>query len=271
VICYYSADILALMWACHILGIPTVDIQHGQKGPNHGMYNQWHTMPPQGYGLLPDYFFCWGTPEKKFQEATLPAIRLRPFSIVSGNPWTGLWREEGTITLSDRLAAFCRELEKRKTTLVGLQPVEPLVPTALPGAMRRTPDWLWLLRLHPHQRYRMPEITAYLNGGGVTNFEVELATKAPLYALLRHSDRLLTPWSSVASEAIAFDVPATIIDPGGYDVYKGEIDTGVMSYATTADDIARVVTENKAGQPEAEPRIEGSLDLARQALASVLG
>lgn len=270
VICYYSADILALVWACRTLGIPTVDIQHGQKGPNHAMYNQWHATPPQGYGLLPDHFFCWGTPEKTYQEATMPPMRLRPFGVVSGNPWIGLWRAADKITPSARLAAYCDDLKQRKAVLVGLQPTKSLLPDPLPGAMRRTPDHFWLLRLHPHQRYRIPEITAYLNAGGVTNFEVELATKAPLYALMRHTQRLLTPWSSVASEAVAFDVPVTIIDPNGYDVYKDEIDAGVMSYAVTADDIARVVTENAPPQREREPRIEGSLDLARAALKQVL-
>jgi hypothetical protein len=270
VICYYSADILALVWACRMLGIPTVDIQHGQKGPNHGMYNQWHVMPQDGYALLPDYFFCWGASEKNLQEATLPALRLRPFSIISGNPWIGLWKQEGAITFSDRLAAFCSDIKERKAALVGLQPIEPLIPSALPGAMRRTPDWVWLLRLHPHQRYRLPEVIAHLTAGGVTNYEVELSTMAPLYALLRNCDRLLTPWSSVASEALTFDLPVTIIDARGYDVYKHEIDTGVMSHAVTADDIARAVTENKPAQRSGDARIESSLDLARQALATVL-
>jgi hypothetical protein len=234
------------------------------------MYNQWTMAPPQGYGLLPDYFFCWGSPEKKFQESTLPAMRLRPFSIVSGNPWIGLWRQPGLITLSEQLEAFCRTLNKQPTVLVGLQPVEPLIPQSLPGAMRRTPDIKWLLRLHPHQRYRLPEVTAYLNGGGVRNFEVELATISPLYALMRESDRLLTPWSSVASEALAFDLPVTIIAPNGYDVYKDEIDAGVMGYALTADAIAHEVAQNKPGGVAAEIRVEGSLDLARKALATVL-
>jgi hypothetical protein len=175
------------------------------------------------------------------------------------------------IALSERLAAFCDKLRVQKSVLVGLQPVEPLIPTALPGAMRRTPDIHWLLRLHPHQRYRIPEVVAYLKAGGVTNFEAELATIAPLYALLRESDRLLTPWSSVASEALAFDVPATLIAPNGYDVYKSEIDAGVMSYALTADDIAQIVLANEPGRKASEIRVEGSLDLARQALAVVLG
>ncbi len=271
VICYYSADMLALMWACRTLGIPTVDIQHGQKGSSHALYSQWTRMPEAGYALLPDHFFCWGMPEKRIQEATWPAMRLRPFCEISGNPWIGLWREPGVIGLSDKLTAFCADLKSRKTVLMGLQPLKALMPEALPGAMRRTPDWLWLLRLHPHQRYRIAEITAYLEAGRISNFEIEMATNAPLYALCRSTKRLLTQFSTVASEALAFDLPVTIIDQDGYDIYKPEIDEGVMSYALTADEIARVVLENKPPQPQREARVEGSLDVARRALAKVMG
>lgn len=271
VICYYSADLLALMWACKALGIPTVDIQHGQQGPYHGMYNHWTAAPPNGYHLLPDHFFCWGAPVKGYQEAGLPAMRLRPFSHVAGHPWIGLWREPNLLQPSDALAKFCADLEGRKVVMVGLQPTQALMSDALPGAMRRTPTWLWLLRLHPHQRYRIPEITAFLKAGGVENFEVELSTKAPLYALFRHVDHLLTQFSSVAWEAVAFDLPVTIVDKMGYDTYKSAIDAGVMHYALTADEIAAVLNENRPVKPAQDAFIEPSLDVTRAALAKVLG
>jgi len=270
VICYYSADLLALMWACRALGIPTVDIQHGQQGPYHGMYNHWTKAPPQGYGLLPDHFFCWGAPVKGYQEAGLPPSRERAFSHVAGHPWIGLWREPGLLQPSDALAKFCAELDGRKVVMAGLQPTQALMPDALPGAMRRTPDWLWLLRLHPHQRYRIPEVTAFLQAGGITNFEVELSTKAPLYALFRHIDHLITQFSSVAWEAVAFDLPVTIVDKMGYDTYKGAIDADVMNYALSAEDIAAVLQANRPARAAEDAFIEPSLDVTRAALRRVL-
>jgi hypothetical protein len=269
IVCYYSADMLALIWACRQLGIQTVDIQHGQKGPHHGMYSHWTVSPPEGYGLVADHFFTWGMPEKRAEEEGLPLVRLRPFSHVAGNPWIGLWREEKTFRLSDKLEEFCAGLKTRKTVLAGLQPGTYLLPDALPGAMRRTPDWLWLLRLHPHQRYRIQEVTAFLKAGGIENFEIEMSTKAPLYALFRNVNRLITQFSSVALEAAAFELPVTVIDPRGYDSYRAEIDSGVMSYALTPDEIAREVMENKPAAPAREVFIEGSLDAARAALAKV--
>jgi len=273
VICYYSADILALIWACRKLGIPTVDIQHGQQGPYHGMYNHWTVSPPNGYALLPDHFACWGAPVKAYHEQALLPARLRPFSHVGGHPWIGLWREQGAVTFSPALNAFCQRIAGKKSVLVGLQPTQQLMPEALPAAMRQTPDWLWLLRLHPHQRYRIPQITAFLHAAGLSNFEVELSTKVPLYALFRHVRHLLTQFSSVAWEAVAFGLPVTIIDPVGYDTYKSAIDGGLMGYATMPDAIvAALNAEARGPAPTAgQPFIEPALDVTRGFLKTMLG
>lgn len=273
VICYYSADMLALVWACRTLGITTVDIQHGQQGPYHGMYNNWTASPPEGYAMVPDRFFCWGQPVKTYQEDRLPAHRTRPFSIVAGHPWIGLWRQAEAFSFSPALARYCAQLDPSRTILVGLQPTEALMPDALPGAMRRTPDRFWLLRLHPHQRHRIAQIDSFLKAAGVTNFEVEIATVAPLYALFRHVGHLLTQFSSVAWEAVAFDLPVTIIDPLGFDTYRSAIESGLMGYAATADAIAAAIAAPRRAVSGAEETrfIEPSLDVTRRALAAVLG
>lgn len=237
VICYYSPDMLALVWACRDLGIPVVDIQHGQQGAYHALYNHWTVAPVQGYDLVPDYFFCWDERIRTIQKAGLPSPRQRPHSIVSGNAWIDLWSKGDLLKVSRDVQAFVDSYSERKTVLVGLQPKEEIFPDNLPAAMRRTPDWLWLLRVHPHQRHRISEIKAFLSAAGLENFEIDQSTHAPLYALLRSVSHMVTPFSSVAWEAAAFGCPVTLIDPEGLESYQTAIDAGVFAYAEKADAI----------------------------------
>lgn len=243
VICYYSADMLALVWACRDLGIPVADIQHGQQGTYHALYSHWGVAPVNGYELIPDYFLCWNERIRTIQQEALPSPKRKPYSIVTGNVWVDLWSQSGLLKVSKEMQSFIDGYRGRNTVLVGLQPTEEVFPDNLPSAMRRTPEWLWLLRVHPHQRYRIPEIKVFLAAAGLDNFEIDQSTHAPLYALLRSVSHVVTPFSSLALEADQFGCPVTIIDPAGLEAYGPEISEDIFGYAITPKDIVSSITD----------------------------
>ncbi|MEQ9109283.1 MAG: hypothetical protein RIF37_07465 [Rhodospirillaceae bacterium] len=243
VICYYSTDMFALVWACRDLGIPIADIQHGQQGAYHSLYNHWTVSPKNGYDLVPDFFLCWNERIRAMQQETVPDPEHRPHSIVTGNAWVDLWSQGGPLKVSKEMQSFIDSYSARKTVLVGLQPKEDFFPDNLPSAMRRTPDWLWLLRVHPHQRYRIPEIKVFLSAAGLENFEIDHSTHAPLYALLRSVSHVVTPFSSLALEADQFGCPVTIIDPDGLEAYEPEISKGIFGYAVKPKDIISSIAD----------------------------
>ena len=271
VICYYSPDMLALCWACRDLGIPIVDIQHGQQGPYHAMYNHWTDLPQQGYHLLPDRFFCWGGPTQQIQQAGLSTARSRPYSYVAGHPWVGLWREDGPLQEKGALIDTLSGLKRDRVVLCALQPtLEDVIPPVLREAIAQRPDWMFLLRLHPHQHHKRDHLAAQLRQLGLENCNLDLATQAPLYPLVQFADHVVTLFSSVAWEASAFGKPVTIIDRRGFDVYAHAIAAGVMRKAQTAAEIVSSIEANWSPAESKAAFIETKPGLLHHAVQQVI-
>ena len=271
VICYYSPDMLALTWACRELGIPVIDIQHGQQGPYQLMYNHWTAAPPEGYALLPDHFFCWGDPTRQAQIKHLSEDRMRPLSHIAGHPWVGLWRQDGPLQVEGALNEALKPLRRDRVILCALQPTaEYVVPPLLLEAIQQRADWVFLVRLHPHQHHKRQDVEADLIALGTSNWVVDVATQAPLYPLIQFSDHVVTLFSSVAWEASAFGKPVTIIDPRGFDVYAEAIESGLMRPAQTADDLITSVEENWQPARSEAAFIESDPALIEEAIQAVM-
>ena len=232
---YYHPVGMAWMLACRWAGVTSVDLQHGRLGPHHGLYTDLIAAPPDGYDLMPDRIWCWGsrTADDIARHKNLLCRRHGGFS--GGNAWLYKWRygDASAFTPSDA-EAFRARLEGSRVILVSLQPLDtPVSPPLLEAMKAAPPDWIWLLRLHPLRRHTAPEIAALLARNGVTRFEMENATTFPLFTLLRLADHHVTAFSSVVVEAAAFDLRTSLTAPEGETIFAPEVENDTCRYTPT--------------------------------------
>ncbi|MBF0102379.1 MAG: tetratricopeptide repeat protein [Desulfobacterales bacterium] len=264
----------ALNKAAKHLGILSVDIQHGFQNPFHGEYTHWTRIPAKGYELLPDIFWTWGNPAKNNIEKWQIIGSEYPKAVVGGNRFLGMWKEklvhENTIAMPD---AFQNIIQgKEKIILITLQTLANPLPDQLISAMKRSQNnnWIWLVRLHPLQRQHMTEIRTILDHHGIRNYEIHFATLMPLYQLLNLSDHMVTCFSTVCYEALAFDVPVTLVHPASLDFFKDDIDSGIFSYSLTCNAILDSIVHVNSSSKETIAYIETSKQHSEQALKNIL-
>lgn len=275
-VCFYDIRTMALIWACKKAGVRTVDVQHGKQGRNHGMFSHWSSLPGGGYDVLPDVFWVWGEETKRNVLRARGADTLqyhRP--VVGGNVWLSRWiHGDAYDVFMDEYKPFIERILKfRRTVLVSLQPIEEPLPNNLLHAVKESPDdWIWLMRLHPHQRKDIALFESRLERTKRSNYEIEACTEIQLYYLLKRIDVHVTCFSSVCYEALCFRKPTVFIAEIARVLYEDYIARGLFWFALSPEHILEQI-EKAADEnlpPEPEPYIESTPERAREALASVL-
>lgn len=271
---YYDEKNLPLVRACRNLGIKIVDIQHGKQGKYHGMYNHWTRIPENGYEFLPDFFWVWG------EESRTNILRGRSVGtfhhmpLVGGNLWLLKWKNSGWYVESEEERQFGnRLLKKDKVILFSAQPIGQPIPGQVLDAMKKSPPgWLWLIRLHPAQIANEEKIADFLSEAGVSQFEIEQATRLPLYPLLKKSHYHITCWSTVCYEALVFDVPTSIVHENGKVLYQDYISNGLFLYADSGIDLLNQIEQCKNRELPAEslPYIVADGATAEKAFHAIL-
>jgi len=106
--------------------------------------------------------------------------------------------------------------------------------------LKKSPDdWLWLFRLHPThstEKYKIDLYNKVKVKVNSSNFEFEYATLCPLFDLLKRCNHHVTLSSAVAYEALAFNVPTTLLDIS-LELFVEDINKGVFSYAQNSYDL----------------------------------
>ncbi len=264
----------ALISAARSLGIRTVEHQHGRCGEWNAFFTHWTRIPPEGYATMPDYFWAWGEATRKQVEnaRTDDFSVLKP--IVGGHRWLAKWREGAPFPLPQDLARFLDDLrQQERVILFTLQTLAEPVPPHVVQAMREAPaTWKWLLRLHPLLSANVESLRAHLESSGAKNFELEFATKAPLFALLANSHHHVTCSSSVGVEAAALGVPTSLLTRDGEQAHRSEMHTGMFHYAPDADSLLTQIRDSKRVNPDAISGgyIETAEGRARAALELIL-
>ncbi len=275
VVCYYSLWGTALCMACRQLGIPAVDVQHGQHSRYHAMYCHWASIPDRGYEMLPDYFWTWGreTVDNMMQTRADPLTRHIP--VVGGNRWLAKWLEpdEQSPALDPQAHRYFDRLGSyEKIVLVTLQPIDEPMPEHLIEAMKAAPrSWFWMIRLHPKQSGQVRAFSE--NVVKITPCaEVSECTRLPLYALLQKADHHVTRTSSTCYEALYFGLQTTLIDEDGLGAYRSYVEQGHFNYAGDADTLITSITESKRSTAAKETRryIETGREFAQHALDVIL-
>lgn len=272
-VCFYDPTTMALIAACRQAGIPTVDLQHGKGGSNHGMFTHWIRMPREGYALLPDYFWTWGAASSRNIAAHRPPGVQRHRPLIGGNRWLAKWREGPPDNLTPEAGHFTAGLRGfEKVILFSLQPIAEPLPAHVLDAMRQSPPgWRWLVRMHPHQTAQRDRLLSQLSAAGCTNCELDLSSQIPLYALLRATHHHVTCWSSVGYEAAAFGVPTSLLHTTGAQVYAEQLDDGWCAPALDAATLLEQIRNGMQVSPggKREPYIQTDDSLAEAALTEI--
>jgi len=247
VVSYYSLENMAFILACHRLGIPSFDIQHGAAGDSNAAYGTWTRVPHDGYELLPAFFWCWTDADADAINRWAKPLGGRHQAVVGGHPWLVLWQsgaDQAIKRVESRLQqAGIRDAGKRRvlvTLQYGLAKPEHLGPVL--GAMARSPgDWHWWVRLHPAQLGDREMIRRMLSDAGRGDFELDLATDLPLYALLKHVDVHVTHSSNVVVEAAAFGVPTVFVSGYGADLFPEYVRHGWGTLADSPEGVLEAI------------------------------
>jgi hypothetical protein len=229
-------------------GVWTADVQHGVINDHHPWYTAAH-RGDEPSEWLPDAFLCWDDESRQVIEPWAAGKQSR--AIVTGNRWLARFsRPSADDLLVKRLVAdfeACHPNPQRKPAiLVALSWGEVNIANgfldeSLLAVIRATSDrFHWWIRLHPNQligfatqegrRFRK-FFRQHLDG----LVDWQLASRAPLPLVLKHSDLAICWNSSVVIEAAQMGLRAALLDPrlraggdvaGGYSRYEasGRID-----------------------------------------------
>ena len=272
---HYHYDIaMALVLACKSVGVASVNVQRDHQGRHHAMYSHWHQLPEAGYGLLPDYFWCWGKASAEYlvEGASEPRRFHRP--LIGGNRWLARWieRDAGRPPVSAAVRDYLRELASEShVVLVTLPAGRAEVPAMVVEAIRESPPaWRWLIRLHPGQAHQATDLETSLRALHLDRVDVVRPTRYPLYALLGRCHRHVTMHSTVAFEALRFGVSTVVIDAAGWEQFVDYLQRGLFTRAKTAGDLLAALSAPPPNLVETAPYIVTDRMYAVDALAEVM-
>ncbi|WP_417430148.1 hypothetical protein [Kiloniella sp.] len=246
-VCYYSIVNLAILLAAKRVGIPVIDIQHGKQGSYNVNYTHFTEVPKNGWDLLPNYFWSWGSTSAENISRHLPAKLKTHKPVVIGYPWLSLWKTGHPFKLPEEHMSFLERIKKADMSiLVTLQPLADPISEVLLEAMEKAPEgWLWLIRMHPNMVFNKAELIERIAKVAPTKFEVEISSEISLYPLLKSVKHHVTAWSSVAYEASALRIPTSLIDPTALQLYSDEIYRGEFLYSETGQALLKNISLSK--------------------------
>lgn len=242
IVCYYGLERMALNVACRRLGIPSVDIQHGSSGRRHWGYGLWTRVPDAGYDSLPSHFWCWDEGEADAVNEWASSLPGTPHvGVRAGNLLLERWidqklpfaqRYDAEVEQAVRDIDPAQSLRHVLITPTAYQDADSLRALALSATrLGKAVDCFFWLRTHPvHPELRGPLERAFREAG-LTNFDIERATRWPLYSLLRFMDVHLTESSTVSIEARRFGVPSVMTSAGESLVFEDLLENGWVRLA----------------------------------------
>ena len=220
-VCFYSERGMALIKACKDLGIKTADIQHGVQGELHAAYGNWLNSPINGYNTMPDTFLVWSENEAK----------LNKNSVIIGNVFESKWFKSNDLTNSydEIVKSISKKLKAKKNILFTVQYGIDYNYKQIELIKATQYEFNWLIRLHPVMSIdEKNTFIQLLIHNGIVNYEIDLSTSLPLYAILRNTSLHVTHSSSTLIEALNFNVPTLLIDKLGQEYFSQNIGSMVV-------------------------------------------
>lgn len=277
VVSYYSLVGYAFCHACNAIGIRSVDLQHGAIGDSHPAYCAWRQVPTDGYNVLPSHFWCWSDDEVTAITNSGSQFALAHTPIRGANLLQDIYLSGGQLhgsEVTERLQAVHDSDRRVHNILLTLQP--GLIHDELMGVFREVirqtaTRCRWWVRLHPAMLEQRHHVCRVLEHEGIL---VDLATEAPLYALLGDMDAHMTYSSSTVVEAAAFGVRSVILSKYGAELFPSQLNSGAAVVAETAPEIAAAILsqiEQRGSKSELKMEAQNRLRQAYGVLDSIVG
>lgn len=218
---WYSNHGLALSWAAKEQSIPCYDLQHGIAGASSSrIYSSWSSIPPEGYKLIPDGFWCW-TKEDAFAVDQWGSHQTPPIrTVVGGCVWQRLWLENKQPEEIFSVSKFVNRLINApgKNILFTIQGNNP--PETLFDMLENSPpDWNWWIRCHPMMIAQLDDYERAFSHFDA-NINVREATLTFLPLLLSKADVHLTGWSAVTYDALYFGLKTILMHPSAKEFFQ---------------------------------------------------
>ncbi len=227
VVCYYGLERMAMVLACHELGLPCVDLQHGAAGEaDYWPYCVFSKCPPQGYSLVPSHFWCWTEDDAKAVNRWGKEAHV---GVVAGNQLLRKWQvgELSEVREWNELAQKKARECGREVVLLTLHGFETRAHLEhLVELCRQQKEYQFWLRTHPSRPAQRQLLEELWEGRDLVNGEVGFPSEAPLYSLLRVARFHMTELSSTVYEAEAFGVPTVLVDGDEGEAYRGVVERG---------------------------------------------
>lgn len=212
--CYYSITGLAMVYACNINRIESIDVQHGNIYNNFA-YLSWNHVPEDGYNTLPSSYYLWTQADADlFLQNNGKGFLSKHASKVYGMPWAKFWMGN-----SETVAGYTNMLDK----IAGGRRLKVLV--TLRHDIFGDNDWaklisvientqqnvMWFIRKHPTMQLEVGESLKEICSLKYPNVNYTESSTFPLFSLLRSVDMHITTASAVGIEALAFGVQTIYI------------------------------------------------------------
>ncbi|WP_026375620.1 hypothetical protein [Aestuariibacter salexigens] len=231
---YYNYVGLAMCLACKWRGTESIEYQHGAQSRFHVTYNDWNTIPSNGYELLPDTFWVWG--ETNRQRIERWAKRQGADVFVTGNAWLDYQQKMLNLPSQPPPLKAAKQQGKRVAVLC-LQRFPEHYKSFVSDAIFASDGWLWVVKEHP--AYPLDkDSTERFFGQGIQQDKVIIERSVDTYTLLRYANVCVTAFSSVAFESEYYGVPSILFHRDGYEGHSDYIDREAgIRRATNVDEL----------------------------------
>lgn len=230
VTCWYTTETMGICAAAKLLGIPTIDIQHGKQGQYQAMYSGWTKIPEEGYDLIPNKFWCWGKPSCDHILKHSPN-RKHHVPFIGGFPWIDYYKKN--IMVDD----YIKSNEIR--VLMTLQPPQG-------DNLERIPDFIlrfldtgdienihFIFRLHPNDTQGLSYCKERLKLITTNAYTIDFGKKN-LYDLFGEVTHHITAYSSCSYEAYHFGIPTLLYGNESKEIYEYEIKEKIFSWTNSS-------------------------------------
>ncbi len=243
---YYSEKNMAAIFAAGKLKIKSIEIQHGVHGNTHFAYVKWLNVPPEGYQLLPDYFWVWDRNSlRNLEKWNASLSKHKP--ILGGNPYLCFIRNNRSLcSFPQSLKESINKSSKMiLITLNNMPGYDKLIfSNVVINTIRKSgSEILWIIRLHPH----FPEVEDWLKTEFgypfPENILVHQSSRVNLYLLLEKANLHVTLDSTVAMEALSFNVPSVVLTKNGYECFYDFISRDYIEYITSPDALLKKIAQ----------------------------
>lgn len=228
---WYFPDMMGLIAAAKEFGVETTDLQHGQQGKYQIMYSWWSKIPPGGYSLIPDKFWCWGQQSVNHIMHVNNNTKAHK-AFVGGYPWIDFYKKnlqasgipvDLICADSDREVLFTLQPPSGEHQ----EPIPDFILDFLEVAAYKSVSFNF--RCHPNFKGCHDHILTRLKSISEDRYRVT-SSKSILYNDFLTATHHITAFSSCCYEAEVFGIPTLLFGADALENYEDEINNNVFTW-----------------------------------------